>query len=88
MDQQPNTNALELAPLPLQELAALLVRHYGLHVGLWDVALQMQVAIGQLGPAPDKALPGAMIGVSGIGLARAAQAGPLTVDAAKINPES
>ena len=72
--------------LSLQEMGVLLVRHYGLHDGLWDVALEIQAAIGQFGLPPNDVLPGAMFRVSRIGLTKAAQVGPLTVNAAEINP--
>src|SRR5271170_2025705 len=72
-------------PLPLKEAAELLVRHYGLREGLWEVALEMQVGVGQIsGATADAVLPGAAIGVSRIGLARVTAAGPLTVNAAEI----
>jgi hypothetical protein len=70
----------------LRELGVLLVKHYGLHQGLWDVGLQMQVSIGNFGPIPDKALPGAMFNIAAIGLAKATVIGPLTLDAAEVNP--
>ena len=75
-------------PLPLKEVAALLVKHYGLQQGLWELALEMQVAIGQFGAAPEAALPGAAFGVTRVGLVRVEQVGPRTVDAAEINRTS
>jgi hypothetical protein len=72
--------------LSLQEVGALLVRHYGLRDGLWDVAIELQAAIGQFGLPPNDVLPGAMFRISRIGLSKAAQVGPLTVNAAEINP--
>jgi hypothetical protein len=74
-------------PLPLKEVAELLVKHYGLREGLWELALEMQVGIGQFGATPDAALPGAAFGVSRVGLARVAVAGPRTVNAAEISSE-
>lgn len=70
-------------PLPLKEVAELLVRHYGLRDGLWELALEMQVGVGQVGALPDAVFPGAIFGVSRVGLARVTVAGPRTVDAAK-----
>ena len=74
-------------PLPLKEVAELLVKHYGLSEGLWELALEMQVGVGQFGATPDAALPGAAFGVSRVGLARVAVAGPRTVNAAEISSE-
>lgn len=68
----------------------MLVKHYDLHQGMWDVAIEMQVGVGQFGGMPpDQAtLPGAIFRVSRVGLTQALQVGPLTVDAAEINPLS
>lgn len=72
-------------PLPLRDVAELLVRHYGLREGLWELALEMQVGVGQFGAGPDTALPGAAFGVTRVGLVRVADAGPRTVNAAEIS---
>lgn len=73
--------------LPLKEVTALLVKHFDHHEGLFDLILQINVAVGQIGPTADQALPGAMFGVAGIGLTRAEKMGPGTVDAAVVNPK-
>jgi hypothetical protein len=81
-----NTDALPV-PISLKEVGALLVKHYDLHEGLWDVAVEIQVAVGQLGMPPDPSpLPGAMFRISKIGLTQAPQFSLLTVNAAEINP--
>lgn len=73
-------------PLALKEVATLLVRHYGYHEGMWDVAIELAIGLGPMGPSPDKLLPSAIIGVSRIGLQKATKAGISTVDAAEVNP--
>jgi len=73
-------------PLQLKDIGTLLVKHYGLHEGTWDVSFEMNVAIGQLGSSADKRLPGAMFMISRIGLIRAAALGPYTINAAEVNP--
>jgi hypothetical protein len=85
--QSPIKPLQQMPPMPLREVGALLVKHHGLHEGLWDVALHMNVSIGHMGQTPETANPGAMFTVQGIGLAPAAIVGPLTVNAAEINPE-
>ena len=83
---QPNTNK-ELARadlLPLKDICEILVRHFGYTEGLWDMSIEMSFALGAVGPSPDKVLPGAMLGISRIGISRAKMAGPHTVDASKI----
>lgn len=72
--------------LSLQELAELLVKHKGLHEGLYNLAVQFQFAIGAVGPSPEAVVPGVMFGVSGVGLEKVDQPGPHTVDAAVVNP--
>jgi len=72
--------------MPLRDVGVLLVKHYGLREGLWDLALQMNVSIGQMGLTPETASPGAMFTVQGIVLTPASVVGPLTLNAAEINP--
>ena len=73
-------------PLSLREVAALLVKHYELHEGLWGVAFGINIGVGQFGPNPKEALPGAMIGISNVSLLSSEKEGPNVVDAAQINP--
>ena len=86
MNAPPTTNAtVQFQPLPLNELGKLIVKHYGIHEGIWYVTVEIQVAVGRIGPSPDSALPGAMLGVSRIGLARAEKPGPGTIDASVVS---
>ena len=71
-------------PLPLTEVTKLLLKHLQISEGEWDLALEFQLALGQVGPEPSKLLPGAMIAVSRIGVVKAMQRGPNTVDASKV----
>jgi hypothetical protein len=75
------------SPLPLRELAEVLVKHYGLHEGSYDLLVELQVGLGGVGPDPLNLSPGAMIGVHRIGLQPAQAQGPTTVDAALVNPK-
>lgn len=70
----------------MRDLAAVLIRHYGLHEGLYDLLIEFQVGVGAVGPDPTALTPGAMIGVSRVGLIPSRSKGPTTVDAAIINP--
>lgn len=70
----------------MRELAEVLIRHHGLHEGIYDTAIEFQFALGQVGPDPQKPMPGAMLGVSRIGLVKVNNAGPQSVDAAKGKP--
>ena len=84
LTEQPNS--APAAVLSLQELAGLLIRHKGLHEGLYNLVVQFQFAAGAVGPSPEAVVPGVMFGVSGVGLEKVDQTGPHTVDAAVVNP--
>ena len=84
---EPPKNAVQPSPLTLKELAAVLVRHYDLHEGEFDLLVEFQIGVGAVGPDPAAPSPGAMIGVSKVGLMPAHAKGPSTVDAAQINPK-
>lgn len=73
------------APLSIRELASVLVKHYGLHEGCFDLLVEFQIGTGAVGPDPAAPIPGAMIGVSRIGLMPSRTDGFTTVDAALVN---
>ncbi len=82
--EQANPASTEI--LALRDVAELLIRHKDLHEGMYNLAFQFQIAIGAVGPSPDAVVPGAMFGVSGLGLEKVDRMGPYTVDAAIVNP--
>ena len=72
------------------EVAELLIRKQDLHEGLWTIAFQLGMGTAQV-PSPTAsggALPAAIVTIMSVGLQRADKEGPLTVDAAKVNPAS
>ena len=71
--------------ISLKALGEILVRHFDLHEGRWEVSASFQVGFGGVGP-PEKLSPGVMLGLQGIGLARVTHETPNAVDAAEINP--
>lgn len=73
-------------PIPLKELAEILIKHYGFHEGLYEVGVQFNIAVGAVGPDPTQVAPGAVVTVAGIGLSRCPESSPLGVDAALVNP--
>lgn len=73
-------------PIPLKELATILVKHYGYHEGFYEVGVQFNIAIGTVGPDPTQVAPGAVLTVGGIGLSRCTEANVLAVDASVVNP--
>lgn len=72
--------------LSLKELATILIQKYNYNEGLFDLSIEFQIGIGGVGPDPNSQIPGAMIGVSKIGLLSTMVVGPTTVDAAVVNP--
>jgi hypothetical protein len=72
--------------LSLAQLGEVLIKHYSIHEGLYDVSFHFQIAVGAVGPQPDQIVPGAMIGINGVGLLKTENRGPHTVDAAVCNP--
>ena len=79
-------SAKQTTLLSLGEITALLVKHFEIHEGLWGIAFGINIGVGQFGPNPQEALPGAMIGISNVSLIPSEKEGPNIVDAAQINP--
>ena len=78
----------KIVDFSLVELTEIIVKHQKLHEGLYNLSVEFQIAVGAVGPAPELISPGAMIGVSRIGLAKTEKekANIHTVDAASVNP--
>lgn len=77
-----------IAEFSLIELTEILVKSQDLHDGLYNLSVQFQIAVGAVGPSPDLIGPGAMFGVSRIGLSKTEESKKNihTVNAAEINP--
>lgn len=73
-------------PLSLKELAAVLVRHYGLTEGLYDVLVEFKIGVGAVAPSDEPRIPGAIVGVSRVGLNPVTEASTnaAVVDAAEV----
>lgn len=74
-------------PLNLRELTAVLIKHYGIHEGRYDLLMEFQIGTGMFGPTPEATCPSAMIGFSSIGLMPSLPNSPVAVDAAEVNPQ-
>ena len=89
MQQSTNPQAPQLvASYELREITELLVKHQGLHEGLYDLAIEFQISVGAVGPDPASIVPGAIFGIKRIGIMKTEKAGLSTVDAAKVKPSS
>jgi hypothetical protein len=76
------------ADFSLIELTEILVKYQGLHEGLYNLSIQFQIGIGAVGPSPELICPGAMVGVSRVGLSKTEESKKNihTVNAAEVNP--
>lgn len=74
------------SPLSIRDLTIALIKHYGLHEGHYDLLVEFRIAVGAIGPDPSSPSPGAMIGLSRVGLTKPAAIGPISIDAAAVNP--
>lgn len=73
--------------LSLKELTTLLIKHYGLHEGHFDLLIEFQIGVGAFGPTPELQAPGAAVSVAKVGLAKSVQIGERSVDASIVNPK-
>ncbi len=88
MQQSIEKNQNQTVEFSLVEMAEMLIKHQGIHEGLYNLSLRFQIAIGAVGPSPELRYPGAMVGVSHIGLAKTEEGkkDSNTVNAAEVNP--
>ena len=74
------------SPLSMRDLTIVLIKHYGIHEGCYDLLVEFQIGMGAVGPNPASLTPGAMIGVSRVGLMSSKGDGQASVDASLVNP--
>lgn len=86
--QSTEKNPNLIADFSLRELTEILIKNQGLHEGLYNLSVQLQIGVGAVGPSPELICPGAMLGVSRIGLSKTEKGKENihTVNAAEINP--
>lgn len=76
----------DMLPVTLREVTELLIKHFDLHDGIYEPAIDVRMAVGRVGPANDVKLPGVVVGVSGIGIVKTETESEHSVDASKVNP--
>lgn len=85
--QSPHTEQPSVVPaLALKELGAVLIRHYGLHEGLYDVSFEIIMGGGRFADEGGLPMPGAFIGIRQVGLVRVEKPTDNTLDASVVNP--
>lgn len=72
--------------LSLNDLTKILIKHYDIHEGFYEVGIQFNIAVGSVGPKPSDVAPGAVLTVGGVALSRTNQDSPLCIDASTVNP--
>lgn len=70
----------------LQQVAQALLAQQGIKEGLWTLAVEFNFSAASAGPSQEELVPAAIVGVGKIGLNKVDKEGPLTFDAAKLNP--
>jgi hypothetical protein len=86
--QSTEKNPKLIVNFSLVQLAEILVKSQGLHEGLYNLSIEFQIGVGAIGPSPESICPGAMIGISRIGLLKTEESKKNihTVNAAEVNP--
>lgn len=83
------TGIAPVESLSLLELTEVLVKHYDLHEGVFNLLVEFQIGLGNVGPDPLSPAPGAAIGVTRFGLAPApVPPNATSVDASIFNPSA
>lgn len=74
-------------PLSIKEITKILIKHYGVHDGIFDLAIEFTVGFGPIGPNEEELYPGVALGIRKLGLAKAdGTNNPNAVNAAEVNP--
>lgn len=68
------------------ELVTLLIKEFGVHEGIWTLAVELQFAALTAGPDDQSVYPTGLVSVKTIGLSPGTKVNNISVDAAKVNP--
>jgi hypothetical protein len=75
-------NLFMLSP---KELTKALIKHHGIHEGIWGLAIEFQLAAAKTASDKDEIMPAAMVSVHRIGISKADKLNDMAVDAATVN---
>lgn len=90
-----NMNTDKSRALNLTDLTTLLIRHFDIHEGIYQLNINFVIGVGGIPASSDataRVLPGAMVGIDGIALSKITDDQemsrlPNLVDAAEVNPK-
>jgi hypothetical protein len=88
MKQDTDGHVKALEPLSLKQLGELLIKHYDLHEGLFDVSLEFGLGVGPVGPNQESLTPGVIVTIQKVGLLQVPKDTPQNnsiLDASKVN---
>jgi hypothetical protein len=68
------------------EVLELLLKHRGIHEGIWSIALELQFGALNAG-SEDSVLPAGLVGISKIGIAESKVLNSISLDASIVNPK-
>jgi hypothetical protein len=72
--------------LSLRDMTEILIKHNNFHEGLYELTFEFKISVGAFGPEPKSVYPGAIMGISRVGISKTSIEKINTVDAAKVNP--
>jgi hypothetical protein len=70
-----------------REVVTILLKERGIHEGIWGLAVNFGLGVGNTGPNEKEISPTAMVALMGIGIQKFPELNALAVDAAVVNPE-
>ncbi len=78
----------EIITFTYKEIVKALLKHQGIHEGLWSITIQFGFTPGnvKVGPSEEDMVPGLVIPLVKMGIQKQNKPNPLTVDAAEVNP--
>jgi hypothetical protein len=68
------------------EIVQALVKHQGIHEGIWGLTIQFGLQVSNIKVGEKDAVPGLIIPLVKMGIQKLDKATPISVDAAKVNP--
>ena len=82
------TTEVKLITFDHKEVVEALIKHQDLHEGIWQLYVEFGIAAANIGMGEKQQIsPSAIVPIQKIGLIRAENEGPLSLNASEVNPE-